>query len=90
MLMSVAEWEREVISERTRTALAVKKAQGVKLGADLPSMPDEIRRRIVRARRRGDSFGKIADRLNCKGVPTAQGGARWYPATVRKAAMSRG
>jgi hypothetical protein len=39
--------------------------------------------RIRRARQRGLSFAAIADRLNADGVPTAQGGQRWYPATVR-------
>jgi hypothetical protein len=40
-------------------------------------------KRIRRQRDRGDSLRKIADDLNKSGVPTAQGGARWYAATVR-------
>jgi hypothetical protein len=31
----------------------------------------------------GRSFTAIADGLNRDGVPTAQGGKQWYPATVR-------
>jgi hypothetical protein len=40
-------------------------------------------RRIQLQRARGDSFTKIADDLNEACVPTAQGGKRWYAATVR-------
>jgi hypothetical protein len=40
-------------------------------------------RRIHRRRARGDWLRKIADDLNKSRVPTAQGGAQWYAATVR-------
>jgi recombinase len=40
-------------------------------------------RRIQRMRARGDSLRAIADSLNRDKVPTAQGGVRWYAATVR-------
>jgi len=33
---------------------------------------------------RGNSLRAIADTLNRDKVPTAQGGANWYPATVRR------
>jgi DNA invertase Pin-like site-specific DNA recombinase len=36
VLMSVAQWEREAIGERTREALHHKKANGEKLGGDAP------------------------------------------------------
>ncbi|HET7049646.1 MAG TPA: recombinase family protein [Solirubrobacteraceae bacterium] len=39
--------------------------------------------RLMAVGARGDSLRKIADGLNQAGVPTAQGGARWYAATVR-------
>ena len=82
VLMSVAEWEREVIGQRTREGLAVKRAEGVRIGR--PAMvPPNVVRRIKRARTRGDSFGKIADRLNAAGVETGHGGASWHPSTVR-------
>jgi recombinase len=31
----------------------------------------------------GKSLAAIADGLDADGVPAAQGGRRWYPATVR-------
>jgi hypothetical protein len=37
---------------------------------------------MVRQRDRGDSLRAIADSLNRDGVPTGQGGAQWYSATV--------
>jgi RES domain-containing protein len=39
--------------------------------------------RIVEARRAGAGWSAIARELDADGVATAQGGARWYPATVR-------
>ena len=36
VLMSVAQWEREAIGERTRDALQHKKTRGEKLGGDVP------------------------------------------------------
>jgi hypothetical protein len=68
--------------ESTKEALAVKKATGVRLGRP-PTLPTSVVRRIQRQRARGDSLQKIADDLNGAAVPTAQGGAQWYPATVR-------
>ena len=48
-----------------------------------PSPPEIPSPRIVTDRASGISFGKIAAALNADGVPTAQGGKRWYPATVK-------
>ena len=60
----------------------MKKAGGVKLGRP-PVVSPVVVRRIQRQRARSDSLRKITDGLNEAGVPTAQGGARWYAATVR-------
>jgi DNA invertase Pin-like site-specific DNA recombinase len=76
MLATFAQFERRLISQRTKEALAVKKASGVRLGRP-PTMPPAVVRRIQRRRARGDSLRKIADDLNEAGVPTAQGGAQW-------------
>jgi hypothetical protein len=39
--------------------------------------------RIRRERAAGRSLAAIANGLNADCIPTAQGGRRWYPATVR-------
>src|SRR5215475_7519546 len=72
MLATFAQFERRLISQRTKEALAVKKASGVRLGRP-PTLPAAIVRRIQRQRARGDSLRKIAENLNQAGVPTAQG-----------------
>jgi DNA invertase Pin-like site-specific DNA recombinase len=77
-----AELERDLIAERTRVALAVKKAQGAKLGRPVTT-PQDVRRRIQRMRARSLGWTAIARKLNGDGVATAQGGKRWYPSTVR-------
>lgn len=87
VMASVAQWERRAIGQRTREALAAKRAQGVQLGRRR-TLDDAIRRRVHALRRDGTSYARIAAALNAQGVPTAQGGREWYAATVRKIALS--
>jgi DNA invertase Pin-like site-specific DNA recombinase len=82
VIASVAQWERRMIGQRTREALAIRKRQGVAIGRP-PTLPPTVVRRIKRQRNAGKTFASIADGLNRDGVPTAQGGREWYPATVR-------
>jgi DNA invertase Pin-like site-specific DNA recombinase len=82
VLATFGQFERRLISQRTKEALAVKKASGVRLGRP-PSLPQPVVRRIQRLRNRGLSLRAIAENLNDAGVPTAQGGKQWYVATVR-------
>lgn len=83
MFASVAKFERDRISERTREALAVKRAQGVRLGRP-SALPSAIVERIVSERSAGVSLRVIADRLTGDGVATAQGGKAWHASTIRK------
>jgi DNA invertase Pin-like site-specific DNA recombinase len=78
---SVAAWERQRIANRTRDALAAKKAQGARLGRPV-TLPDTIRRRIAKERSRGRTLTAIADKLTADRVPTSQGGLRWHASTV--------
>lgn len=87
VMATFAQFERKLIGQRTKDALAVRKAQGVVLGRPR-LMESKTRRRILRARSRGDSYAKIADRLNVDGVATAHGGEQWYPSTIRRVVMS--
>lgn len=82
VMATFAQYERRLIGQRTRDALAVKRAQGVRLGRPV-ALPANVRARVVRLRHRhGWSLTRIAARLNSEGVPTAQGGRTWHPSTV--------
>lgn len=48
-----------------------------------PAVPPEIAKRIRDERSSGRSLRQIAANLNSHGVPTANGGAMWWPSTVR-------
>jgi DNA invertase Pin-like site-specific DNA recombinase len=84
VMASAAQWERRIIGQRTKDALAVKRAEGVKLGRPR-TMPEELRARIRAMRKRGLSLPAIAAALEEEGVPTTRGGKRWYASTVRAA-----
>lgn len=96
ILAAVAEHEREMISERTRAALAEAKARGVKLGNPAPDIPAANAARIERMAKaratvaplierlqaQGMSLRAIAADLNERRVPSATG-RRWYASSVR-------
>jgi DNA invertase Pin-like site-specific DNA recombinase len=82
VLAVFAQFERRLIGQRTRDALADKRSKGVVLGRRR-TMKDEVVGRIKRERAAGASLQAIADGLNADATPTAQKGKRWYPSTVR-------
>ena len=89
VLATFAQFERRLIGQRTREALAAKRAAGVQLGRPT-TMPRNVRARIVADREEGLTLAAIADGLNADRIPTAQGGSRWWPSTVRAALRSGG
>lgn len=80
---SVAELERGLISDRTKAALAIRKAQGVRLGRPA-TVPPSVVDRITRERAAGATWAAIADGLNADDTPTGQGGSKWFPNTVAR------
>jgi DNA invertase Pin-like site-specific DNA recombinase len=82
VMIAFAEFERLLIGQRTKEALAVKKAQGLRLGRPCLT-PQEHATWIRDQREDGLSLRAIAQRLNDDGVPTAMGGSRWYASTVK-------
>ena len=93
----LAQMERELIVECTRTALAYKREQGQPtshppLGfasrgrrermAEVPAELEAVRR-LLELWRGGRSFRAIAANLNLEGVRTKQG-RRWHHTTVAK------
>jgi DNA invertase Pin-like site-specific DNA recombinase len=76
-----AQYERRLISDRTKDALREVRKRGVRLGRPR-ILAAEVVARVVVERTRGGTLAAIAELLDAEGVPTAQGGRRWYPATV--------
>jgi DNA invertase Pin-like site-specific DNA recombinase len=83
ILGTFAQFERRLIGQRTKEALAVRRREGVRLGRPRSVAP-EIRARIVAERTAGRTFRAIATGLNENAVPTAHGGERWHGETIRR------
>jgi len=88
MLVLLAEWERDTISDRTKAGLAAVRAKGVQLGRPSRQDPAVIRR--IRAERRKPKptpYWKIAADLNAAQIPTpsTRADARWHANSVRLA-----
>ena len=94
MLAVLADFERDQIGERTKMALAHKKANG-EVYAPVPFGYEAIEGRLVTVKREakivgeilamreaGASFAAIADTLNERGIEGKRGG-RWFASTVR-------
>jgi DNA invertase Pin-like site-specific DNA recombinase len=80
VLATFAQFERRLIGQRTRDALAIRKSQGVTLGR--PRVIDDELRERVRLMRQGDlSLARIAAELTAEGIPTAHGGV-WRASTI--------
>jgi DNA invertase Pin-like site-specific DNA recombinase len=92
-----AEEERRRISQRTTDALAIRKAQGMKLGgergrerlerskavvqAEANAFAERVHPMIGRMRGLGMTTKEIADEFNSLDIPTARGG-KWHSSTV--------
>lgn len=76
VLASASQYERRIIGQRTKDALAVAKANGTRLGRP-PLLPDDLAKRLVRMKNRGMSLRQIAAKLNADGVPTPGGAKEW-------------
>lgn len=93
VLTSVAQWERETTSERTKTALAHKKVQGEHVGSagfgykvidkKLQKVTQEYQTIAIiqQMKKAGHTLQAIADHLNAEGYQTQRGG-KWYPMTI--------
>lgn len=93
MLGAMGEFEREMIRERTKAAVATKRAQGLAHGFDplgstnvagrLQAVAAEVETIDLMVRRRGEgaSLRQIASELTSKGYQTKRGGA-WRACTV--------
>jgi len=94
IMAAFAEHEREVISERTKVALAAAKARGVELGkhgrvlaerhkAEADHFARRIASDVLPLRREGMSVRAITEELNRRNIPTSTGG-RWHGTTMHR------
>jgi len=94
MLSVLAEFERNLVAERTSTALQHKKAMNHKYCGVTPYGFEEMDGRLIQvaqeaevvaeiqaARNGGNTLQSIADDLNGRGIPTKTG-KLWQPATI--------
>jgi DNA invertase Pin-like site-specific DNA recombinase len=96
IIACLSEWERGVISERTRDALRHKRNKGERAG-EVPygyrlsnngktlepiGEEQETLSKVRTLRKSAFSYSRIADFLNSQGVATKKG-SRWYPESVR-------
>src|SRR4051794_8793470 len=77
VILSTAQYERRLIGQRTRDALAAKREQGIRLGRP-QTLADEVVQRILSGREAGKSLRAIAAGLEEDGIPTARGGTKWH------------
>lgn len=82
VMMSVAEWERDIIGERTVAALQAARRRGVQLGRPSLLAPATADRLLVL--RAGHTLAGTAEVLNAEGHTTATG-EPWSVNTVAKA-----
>lgn len=83
MLVNFAQYERELISERTKAALAAKKRRGERIGRPRAASASVVRR-IVRDREAGLTYDAIASALSADNVLSPLGKPTWQPSSVRR------
>lgn len=87
MLATFAQFERRLISQRTKEALAARKREG-KHNGRRTAIPAALLNRICERRDAGQSFNQIAADLAADGFLSPTGLAVWQESTVRRAYAS--
>lgn len=95
VMCAVAQWERKAIGQRTKDALAVRRAMAargeswVKRDGTVatrvgrpPSMSPEVHARAAAMLRDGKTRREVAALLNAEGVPTPLGGRLWRASSL--------
>lgn len=92
MLGMIGVWsqlEADMVSARTRDALAYAKSQGVRLGRPPSPLPEETLARAIELRARGLSWRAVAEHLTAEKWLAARGGTTHHAKTIRLALRGR-
>jgi DNA invertase Pin-like site-specific DNA recombinase len=89
LMAAVAVWERSVIGQRTRDALAARRASGVRLGRPV-RVGGDVAARIASRRAGGATLMAIANELTRDGVSTPSGTGAWRPSVIAGIARRAG
>lgn len=81
ILASFAEFERDMISMRTREGMAERKRQGAIIGKQTV-IPQHVKDLVRHYRSCGFTFRQIAEQLSRDNVPTPNGARHWAHQTV--------
>lgn len=98
MIVTISQWEREVIGERTRDALQAKIAKGervgkVRFGYDLATdgktlVKNEREQEAIRQMRawraQGKTYRDLVKMVEDLGIDTKEGNQIWLPMTIRR------
>jgi DNA invertase Pin-like site-specific DNA recombinase len=98
IVMTVAQWEREINSERTKDGLQLKIARGercgkIRYGYDLADdgkmlVPNPAEQEVINVIRilsgQGRSLRAIGQALRDMGIKTKEGNDTWLPATINR------
>ena len=85
IMSALSQWERKLIGQRTRDAMAVKRSQGVHCGRRR-QVPDDVVAYIRGGRKVGMTYKDIGAALELAGVRTVTGNASWAVSTLRRIA----
>jgi len=80
----VAEWEREMIAQRTKDGLAEARRTRGRVNQGAVADDPELLERICGLREEGETYAAICGVLNSEGVPTPRGGALWRPSALQR------
>ena len=98
MLAVLAEFERDQLSERTKTAMQHLRSQGRRISGHIPfgfdlascgellvenEVEQEVIGMMIGLREAGMSYRAIAEGLQSQGISTKQGKPRWSPKVIR-------
>ena len=104
LLAVLAEFERDLVAERTTAAMTHLRRQGRRISRHLPYgyrlaadgrglVEDPAERtvltRMLGLRAAGGSYARIAEQFNTNGVPP-KAGVRWWPSGVRSVLLAEG